>query len=193
MINRLREFLTLAGARYIGLALLLLGLVFLLRGLFRLKKKLELARWARSNFMNIGYIRRLDGLAFENYVEGQLRALGLKVERTSASYDFGVDLLVNDHYAIQLKNYTNTVGIGAIQEIYAGAAYYGRVPVVLVTNYYTKSAIELAQALDIELIDLDDIKNWGNRYYRRSFDHELGLYELVEGRLVKGLKREIVS
>lgn len=166
----------------------LLVLIFLLVFLYKLKKRRDLRLWTQSNFMNLSYIRRLNGFKFEDYVANQLKNLGIKISRTPKSGDFGIDLIVGDEYAIQLKNYSNTVGISAIQEAYSGAAYYGKKPVVMITNYYTKAAIELGTALGVELIDLDDIKNWGNIYYRRSYLHKRGVFEFIEGYLLKDLR-----
>ncbi len=168
-------------------------LIFLINILFKLYKKLEIRNLTKSNFMNLSYIRTLDGYQFEAYVEKQLKNLGFKASKTSSSYDFGVDLFLEDKYAVQLKNYTSSVGISAVQEIYAGAHYFGKIPVVIATNYYTKSAIALASKLNIELIDLDDIKNWGNRSYTRSFPETSGLYELVATRLASKIRKEIFS
>lgn len=169
-----------------------LVLFLILKSILYIKKKIQLKHWAKNNFMNMSYVRSLSGHQFESYFEKQIRALGFIVEKTPASYDFGVDIILNNEYAIQLKNYTNTVGISAIQEIYAGSHYYGKVPVVIATNYYTKSAKELASKLKIELIDLDDIKNWGNRYYSRTYLHKSGAYELIESRLIgKKTKRKV--
>lgn len=165
-----------------------LALIILLIFLYKLKKRRDLRLWTQSNFMNLSYIRRLDGFKFEDYVANQFKNLGIEIRRTPKSGDFGIDLIVEEEYAIQLKNYSNTVGISAIQEAYSGAAYYNKKPVVMVTHYYTKAAIELATALGVELIDLDDIKNWGNNYYKRSYLHKRGVFEFVEGYLLKDLR-----
>lgn len=178
--------------KYYKIFLFLLVGFLLLKAILFVNKKISLRKWTKSNFMNISYIRKLDGFGFEAYFEKQIKNLGIKAEKTNASYDFGVDIIVGE-YAIQLKNYTNTVGIAAIQEIYAGAHYYDKIPVALVSNYYTKSAIELAEKLKIELIDLEDIKNWGNIYYERSYLHKTGFYELVRSKLTASLRKKKVS
>lgn len=168
--------------------LVFIGVILLGILIYRLKKKRDLRLWTKSNFMNMNYIRSLDGFQFEDYLANQLKNLGLEIERTPKSGDFGIDLIIEDEYAIQLKNYTNTVGISAIQEAYAGAAYYHKKPVVIVTNYYTKPAVELASTIGVELIDLDDIRNWGSRYYRRSYSHKIGAFECIAGYLLKDMR-----
>ncbi len=176
---------------YFKIILGIILLLYFIKLIIYIRKKMNFRKWKKNNFMNINYIRRLDGFAFESYVENQLKGIGFSVEKTSSSYDFGVDLFLENKYAVQLKNYTGKVGIAAIQEIYAGSHYYEKIPVVLATNHYTKSAIELAEKLGVELIDLDDIKNWGNRYYTRSYIHKTGIYEVVENKLLGSRKRKV--
>ncbi len=147
--------------------------------IYSFKKSRDLKKWASKNFMDLRYIRRLDGFEFEDYVNKQFMGLGMKTRPTAKSGDFGVDLIVDDKYGVQLKNYTSSVGVSAVQEAYAGSHYYDKLPVVMATNYFTKPAITLANKLKIELIDLDDIKNWGDLSYSRKFYCEDGMYELV--------------
>lgn len=180
IVTKLKSFIDL---KTLLISIFILGIIILI---YKIKEKIQLSRWLESNFMNIDTIENLDGFEFEEYVAEQLDRLGFKVELLPKSGDFGVDLIV-EGYGIQLKNYTNVVGVSAVQEVYAGAAYYGKVPVVLITNYYSSSAIELARALDIELIDLDDILNWGNKKYIRNLDHSTGFYEMVKDKLIKNL------
>ena len=55
-------------------------------------------------------------------------------------------------YGIQCKYYTYPVGNKAVQEAYAGANFYDCDKVIVMTNTtFTRSAIELAEKLDVEL------------------------------------------
>ncbi len=80
-------------------------------------------------------------------------------ESTQASVDFGVDVLARKDgvsYAIQCKRYTSPVGIDAVQQIYAGRAYYEcHVAVVLTNQYFTSNAKKLADKLGVVLWDRD--------------------------------------
>lgn len=69
--------------------------------------------------------------------------------------DYGTDLLAEKDdikYAIQCKYYNSKVGIKAVQEIMGGKEYYNtHVAVVLTNNFFTKSAIKLAEGNNIIL------------------------------------------
>ncbi|OOY09330.1 restriction endonuclease [Thioclava sp. F36-7] len=69
----------------------------------------------------------VDGYAFEYWVADSLRRLGWSVETTSGSGDQGIDVLAtfrDRKLAIQCKRYSGSVGNKAIQEAYAGRAFY---------------------------------------------------------------------
>ena len=60
---------------------------------------------------------------------------------------------------IQAKCYSNPVGNSAIQEAVAGKGFYHCDKVVVVTNnYFTSSAIKLAQSNDVVLWSRDILK-----------------------------------
>lgn len=111
----------------------------------------------------LAYIDSLsDGWQFENYTANLFKSLGYKnVKVTSGSGDFGIDVLAeNNHikYAIQCKLYSNPVGNKAVQEAYSGKAYYKSDKAVVITNStFTKAAIELADSLDVILIDRTEL------------------------------------
>ena len=71
----------------------------------------------------------MEGHDFEHLCADALRANGYKqVQVTQASGDYGIDVLAQNNgvsYAIQCKRYNSPVGNHAVQEAYAGAAYYG--------------------------------------------------------------------
>ncbi|MCX4326961.1 MAG: restriction endonuclease [Lachnospiraceae bacterium] len=102
----------------------------------------------------------MDGIAFEHITCDILIANGFEhAETTQASWDFGVDVLAtkdNIKYAIQCKRYSNPVGIEAVQQVYAGRAYYGcNVAVVFTNQYFTTSAQKLANKIGVVLWDRD--------------------------------------
>ena len=102
----------------------------------------------------------MDGTGFEKFTCDLLIANGFELaENTQASYDFGVDVLAikdNNTYAIQCKRYNSPVGIEAVQQVYAGRAYYEcHVAVVLTNQYFTNSAQKLADKIGVVLWDRD--------------------------------------
>ncbi len=102
----------------------------------------------------------IDGIDFEELTCDILIANGFETaENTQASIDFGVDVLACKDgitYAIQCKRYHSTVGIEAVQQAYAGRAYYEcHVAVVLTNQYFTSNAHKLADKIGVALWDRD--------------------------------------
>lgn len=102
----------------------------------------------------------MEGRDFEDYCADLLDAKGFEnVETTPDSHDFGIDLIADKDgisYAIQCKCYSAPVGIKAVQEAYAGRDYYGSMVAVVMTNqYFSKSAIQFAEKLNVILWDGD--------------------------------------
>lgn len=113
---------------------------------------------------NIGSRRRTDaidemeGHDFEYFCAELLKKRGFQeVEVTKGSGDYGVDILAEKEgitYAIQCKCYSAPVGVGAVQEAYAGRDYYDcMVGAVLTNQYFTAPAVEAAKKLKILLWD----------------------------------------
>ncbi|MCR5669578.1 MAG: restriction endonuclease [Butyrivibrio sp.] len=106
----------------------------------------------------------MEGHDFEYYCADLLKNQGfLEVEVTKGSGDFGADILAEKDgvtYAFQCKCYDKPIGVKAIQEIYAGRDYYGRMVGVVMTNqYFTQPAVELAKKLNIMLWDRGYLDN----------------------------------
>jgi hypothetical protein len=103
--------------------------------------------------------RHLRGIQFEQFLVEVFEALGYIVSTTRTTGDQGVDLLAtkgNRTIAIQAKGYANSVGNDAVQQAFAGKAYYRCNCCAVVTNSsFTKSAEELATSVDCLLIDGD--------------------------------------
>lgn len=98
----------------------------------------------------------MDGYKFESQCATILKKKHFKkIEVTKSSCDQGIDIIAYKHgkkYGIQCKYYTYPVGNKAIQEAYAGANFYDCDKVIVMTNItFTKSAIELAEKLDVDL------------------------------------------
>lgn len=100
----------------------------------------------------------MDGHVFERFCAEILDYNGFeKVQVTQGSRDQGVDIIAykdDIRYGIQCKCYSSDIGNKAVQEVYAGKAYYNcDVAVVLTNRYFTKSAVELAQRNRVHLWD----------------------------------------
>ena len=80
-------------------------------------------------------------------------------QSTKASGDFGVDVLAyrdGISFAIQCKRYNYDVGIEAVQQVYAGRAFYEcHVAMVLTNQYFTPAARKLADKIGVVLWDRD--------------------------------------
>jgi HJR/Mrr/RecB family endonuclease len=98
----------------------------------------------------------------ERHVARIFRHLGYSCEVIGQSGDQGVDVLAlrnGGRVAIQVKRYgEGAVGNSAVQQAYAGMAFYGCHRCAVVTSgRFSKSAKEAAHRLGCVLIDQDDI------------------------------------
>jgi hypothetical protein len=120
----------------------------------------------KLNFDNIS-----NGYEFEHYLKNVFCKLGYESMVTKASNDQGADLIIEKQgirTVVQAKYYTNPVGNKAIQEVVSAIAFYKANKGMVVTNStYTKSAIELAEANNIELIDGGHLSNMRNEIIRK--------------------------
>ena len=110
----------------------------------------------------------MEGHDFEYYCADILRDNGfIEVEVTKGSGDFGADILAEKDgvtYAVQCKCYDKPIGVKAVQEVYAGRDYYGRMVGAVMTNqYFTQPAVELAKKLNIMLWDRDYIEDMADK------------------------------
>lgn len=133
---------------FLILAILLFAVVFLvlLQRFLRNRKPEELPMDA------------MEGHDFEEYCADLLRQAGFQeVEVTKGSGDFGADILAEKDgvsYAVQCKCYEEIVGVHAVQEAYAGKAFYDRMVGAVMTNrYFTEPAVVCARKLNILLWD----------------------------------------
>jgi restriction system protein len=101
--------------------------------------------------------RSLRGTPFEDFLAEVFTELGYSVQKTKVTGDQGVDLILSgkrSRIAVQTKGYAESVGNGAIQEAYAGMAFYECDRCVAVTNSsFTAAARELAEKVGCVLID----------------------------------------
>ena len=100
----------------------------------------------------------MDGYQYEHACSKYLDESGFTdITVTPGSGDQGIDITAHKDgkkYGIQCKYYTGAVGNKAVQEAYAGAAFYSCDAAMVITNAaFTKSAAALAQKLGVELLD----------------------------------------
>lgn len=102
------------------------------------------------------------GLEFEHYLFKLFNKLGYQAEITKASGDQGADLIIckdGVKTVVQAKFYSSKVGNKAVQEVVSAIAFYKADNGMVVTNnYYTSSAIELAEATNIKLVNGDELE-----------------------------------
>lgn len=112
----------------------------------------------RRCHVDMNKVDNMTGLEFEHFTADLLSRLGYtRISVTKASGDQGIDVLAYKDglsYAIQCKHYSSSLGNSAVQEAYAGKAYYGCFYAVVCTNsYFTTGAKELAASTGVLLWD----------------------------------------
>jgi restriction system protein len=114
-------------------------------------------------------IDKMTGIEFENFVGVLYKAMGYKTEVTQASNDYGADVIViKDQIktVIQVKNYKNPVGLGAVQEVNTAKGHYKADEAMIITSSpsFTAQARREAKLLRIKLIARDELEKLINKY-----------------------------
>ncbi len=108
--------------------------------------------------------KAMRSVEFEQYLILVFKELGYSVTDTQVTGDQGVDLIVADgslRLAVQVKGYHNSVGNSAVQEAFAGMAFYQCAMCAVITNSrFTPSAIELAQKVNCLMIHEDNFQKF---------------------------------
>ncbi|MGD9622779.1 MAG: restriction endonuclease [Mycolicibacterium sp.] len=103
----------------------------------------------------------MSGTEFEDYVARIARSCGAPVIMTSATGDWGVDLIVGNRpnrLAVQCKRRARPVGASAIQEVVAGAPMHDCTATMVVTNNeFTPAARKLAELHGCALVGGADL------------------------------------
>lgn len=142
----------------------LIGIIlFFVPIMVKSKERKEKKRY-RDKLFNSGIqsINSLSPYDFEEYIASIYEKLGYSVDVTPKSGDYGLDVIAsnkNEKLGIQVKKYSSSVGVKAVQEVIAGMAYYNCNKGVVVTNSknFTKEARNLAAVKEIELIGYDEL------------------------------------
>jgi restriction system protein len=150
------------GVLFFPIMWLIIGFLFLIGAITRYLKAKEIEEETKIFndkllSSNIETIDKLSGKDFELFCKLLYEKLGYTVSTTKASRDYGVDLILyrNNVKSIgQCKRYNDKVSLSAVQEIVGAKRYYDCYNAFIITNnYFTKSAISLAEANSVELID----------------------------------------
>ncbi len=139
--------------------------LFLLFCIYKIMRAKNVRGFFEKGRYSVRDLDDMDGIEFEELTCDILAANGFEIaESTQASGDFGVDVLAekdNVTYAIQCKRYSGLVGIDAVQQVYAGRAYYEcHVAVVLTNQYFTHHAKKLADKIGVVLWDRDTLREF---------------------------------
>lgn len=117
--------------------------------------KQESPRRSQSFSAKIYDVDNMTGEEFERFIAELFRHKGYDCQVTSASGDFGIDVIANkngERIGIQCKRYQNKVSLGAVQEVVAGMNHYHCSRGMVITNSdFQYSAIRLARDNNIEL------------------------------------------
>ena len=97
----------------------------------------------------------MNGYEFEQFVSYLFTKMGYTTEITKSSGDQGMDIIAEkggNRVGIQSKCYSSKVTNRAVQEIFTALNHYNCSKGIVVTNnYFTDSAVELAQSNNIIL------------------------------------------
>ncbi|USG64793.1 restriction endonuclease [Brevibacillus ruminantium] len=122
-------------------------------------------------------IDSLSGTDFERLMECFYRDKGYKVERVGGSGDNEVDLILQDKkgykIAVQCKRWKKNVGNDVVLRLKAGKQVYGCYDAwIVTTSHFTKTAIEIAEPLNIKLINgvqvHDMISRWRKERLKKA-------------------------
>lgn len=130
--------------------------------------------------IDISIFRFFEGENFEQVIMQIYGDLGYDVETTPHKGDQGVDLFLfkeDEKIAVQCKRFRNSVGNKAVQEVFAGMHFYNCTKAMVVTcSIFTRGAIKLAEALNVELVGKKELNRMllsnnnyiGNNFYENS-------------------------
>jgi len=104
-------------------------------------------------------VEAMSGIEFERFVGEMFKLQGYKVEYTSVSADYGVDLVLEKdriRTAVQVKHYKRPLSQAPVREVVAGMLVYKCSKAMVITNStFTKSARHLAKSNYVKLVDRD--------------------------------------
>lgn len=165
----------------------LIGALF--RGIFGLFKTKKRVNPQSKQLVNLSQTDYMDGHSFEHWCANLLKRIGYEdVYVTQGSGDQGVDIVaVKDgiRHAFQCKRYSSNVGNTPVQEVYAGMEMYNcSVGTVITNQWFTDSAVELAERVGVNLWDRHTLETLVSRIdipSRPFTDEEIAYYNNLPG------------
>jgi len=111
----------------------------------------------------------MTGYEFEKFLGSLYGKMGYEIQATRLSGDQGADLVVlkfGEKIVIQAKRCAGRVGNKAVQEILGAISLYNARRGIVVTNsYFTSSAVELAKANKVELVNRAGLRDLINKHW----------------------------
>ncbi|MGD9561430.1 MAG: restriction endonuclease [Pyrinomonadaceae bacterium] len=147
---------------------------FLLAELKMEAQRIEVTRFEsrladEDGFCSLEMVDNFTGYEFEDFLRKLFSKAGYQVEHTQVSKDQGADIVIEkfgEKTVIQAKRQIANVGNSAVQEIVAAIGYYeAQKGAVLTNSYFTGSAIQLALANKIKLIDRESLQTLIDSYW----------------------------
>jgi hypothetical protein len=113
------------------------------------------------------YWNSLKGVKFEKALERLYSDLGYSVHRTKASYDEGIDLVLqkdNKKIIVQCKGHEKPIGVGAIRDLYGTMMHSGAESAVLACPVgFTEGVRKFAKGKPIELLAAKELVDMAER------------------------------
>ncbi len=112
----------------------------------------------------------------EQLVAQWMRHLGERdAEVTRFTGDGGIDV-ASEHYIVQVKNYTGTVGVAEVRELGGVASVDGRKPLFFTSGTFAAGAVDFANRAGIALFVYDAVQGTlvaGDGIARQALEHGL--------------------
>jgi len=117
-------------------------------------------------------MKKLTPVEYEQYCLSIFRLEGWTAKATPVTGDQGADLVCESggfRVVVQCKQYSQSVGNSAVQEVLAARVFYEAALAAVVTNAsFTKSAIELAKRTSVHLLHDSRLREWAKKYRNGS-------------------------
>jgi restriction system protein len=125
-------------------------------------------------FVTIYDVDAMSGCEFEDFLAKVFTVLGFDIETTKRSTDQGADLFAERFgrkIVVQAKNYSDSVGNAAVQQMLAAKTFFNCDDAMVVTNnYFTPSARQLAEAGGVKLVDRRELQQYLDEYNQTLMD-----------------------
>lgn len=132
------------------------------------EEQFEKSLSTKSKTFEFTELKNLTGHEFESFLEQLFTKMGYKSEKTRGSGDQGADLIIEkfgEKTVVQAKNYNGKLNNKCVQEVVASIKHYNADKgMVVTTNYFYKSAEDLAKSNNIDLVDREKLKKWIEKY-----------------------------